>query len=122
MFDDTKPIYRQIAERIETDVLTGTLGPDDKVMSTNEYSAFYRINPATVGKAFQQLVDRGVLYKQRGIGMFVDPGAKDLLRNEHRRHFVDNMVVPLVAEAMAIGLSLDEVIEAIQEIAKEEVS
>jgi GntR family transcriptional regulator len=60
-------------------VLSGTIGGDEQVMSTNQYAAFYRINPATAAKAFQQLVDEGVLYKKRGIGMFAAPGARDAL-------------------------------------------
>jgi DNA-binding transcriptional regulator YhcF (GntR family) len=60
-FDGQLPIYHQIAERIRADVLSGALPPDQQVMSTNQYAAFYRINPATAAKAFQQLVDEGVL-------------------------------------------------------------
>jgi len=121
LFDEDKPIYRQIAEGIERDILTGVLDADEKVMSTNEYAAFYRINPATVGKAFQQLVDRGVLYKRRGIGMFVDAGALELLRKEHRRRFPADIIGPLLAEARAIGLSVGEVIEEIERIAPKEI-
>ena len=61
-------------------MLSGTIGGDEQVMSTNQYAAFfYRINPVTAAKAFQQLVDEGVLYKKRGIGMFAAPGARDAL-------------------------------------------
>lgn len=119
MFGDEKPIFRQIVERIERDVLTGVLETDEKVMSTNEYASFFRINPATAGKAFRELVDKGVLYKRRGIGMFVAADAKTLLEKEHRTRFVDDMVAPLVAEARAIGMSVDEVVEAVRGIARE---
>ena len=77
MFDDSSPIYRQIADQIREDVITGALGADDQVMSTNQYAAFHRINPATVAKGFQRLVDDGLLYKKRGIGMFVIPEAPE---------------------------------------------
>lgn len=120
VFVDDKPIYRQIAERLERDVLTGELQAHDQVMSTNEYASFYRINPATAGKAFQELVDRGVLYKKRGIGMFVTAEASELLQKEHRKRFVDAVLVPLIAEARAIGLGVEEVVEAIRQVAKEE--
>jgi hypothetical protein len=73
VFDDRSPIYRQIADQVKADVVNGTLDGDEQVMSTNQYAAYYRINPATVAKAFQQLVDERVLYKKRGIGMFVSP-------------------------------------------------
>lgn len=115
MFDDASPIYRQIAERIKADVLNEALKPDEQVMSTNQYAAHYRINPATAAKAFQQLVEEGVLYKKRGIGMFVAPGARDALRAERRSTFFAEMVEPMLREAKAIGVPLDEVIEKIKE-------
>jgi DNA-binding transcriptional regulator YhcF (GntR family) len=71
------PIYRQIADQVKAGVVGGDLDGDEQVMSTNQYAAYYRINPATVAKAFQQLVDEQVLYKKQGIGMFVSPTARD---------------------------------------------
>ncbi len=120
MFDDGSPIYRQIAGRIKADILSGALNADKQVMSTNQYAAFYRINPATAAKAFQQLVDEGVLYKRRGIGMFVSPGARDALRAGRRERFFDDVVDPMVDEARAIGIPLDEVIGRIRRRASEE--
>lgn len=79
MFDDRSPIYLQIADQIKNDIVTGALAEDEQVMSTNQYATFYRINPATAAKGFAQLVDEGVLYKKRGIGMFVSPNARELL-------------------------------------------
>ncbi|AVT30397.1 MULTISPECIES: GntR family transcriptional regulator [unclassified Plantactinospora] len=115
MFDDRSPIYRQIASRIKADVLSGTLKADDQVMSTNQYAAFYRINPATAAKAFQQLVEEGVLYKKRGIGMFVSPDARDTLRAQRREGFFADVVEPMIAEARAIGIPLRDVIRRIEE-------
>ncbi|GGO65842.1 GntR family transcriptional regulator [Nonomuraea cavernae] len=116
MFDDRSPIYRQIAERIKADILSETLKGDEQVMSTTQYAAFYRINPATAAKAFQHLVDEGVLYKKRGIGMFVSPDARDALRTERRRSFFTDVVDPMVAEARTIGIPLDDVIRRIEEL------
>ena len=117
MFNDGSPIYRQIAERIKADVLRGTLKSDEQIMSTNQYAAFYRINPATAAKAFQQLVDEGVLYKRRGIGMFVDPAAPERLRTQHRERFFSDVVEPMVAEARTIGVPLEDVIDRIHRLA-----
>lgn len=114
MFDDGSPIYRQIADRIRADVLGGALGPDEQVMSTTRYAAHFRINPATAAKAFQQLVDEGVLYKRRGVGMFVAPDARDRLRARHRDRFFDDVVDPMVVEARAIGVPLDDVVAHIR--------
>lgn len=119
VFDGASPIYRQIAERIEADILSGALAPDQQVMSTNRYAAFYRINPATAAKAFQRLVDGGLLYKKRGIGMFVSPDAPDRLRRRHRERFFDDVVEPMVAEAKVIGIPLDEVIARIEQLRRE---
>ena len=85
MFDGREPIYHQIAEAIRGEVLSGALEEEDQVMSTTQYATTYRINPATAAKAFAQLVDEGVLYKRRGVGMFVAPGAADRLRAERRK-------------------------------------
>jgi GntR family transcriptional regulator len=117
VFDEHSPIYRQIAEQIRADVLSGTLGEDEQVMSTTQYASFYRINPATAAKAFQELVDEGILYKRRGVGMFVAPGAREHLRAQRRARFFDDVVDPVVAEAHAIGVSVDEVVRRIREVA-----
>ena len=114
MFDDRTPIYRQIAAQLKADVVSGALDGDEQVMSTNQYAAYYRINPATVAKAFQQLVDEQVLYKKRGIGMFVSPTARDALRAQRRETFFSDLVDPMVAEAEAVGIPLDEVVARIQ--------
>lgn len=114
MFDDGSPIYRQIADQIRDDIVTGALGPDDQVMSTNQYAAFHRINPATAAKAFQRLVDEGLLYKKRGIGMFVAPGAPERLRADRRARFFDEVIAPVIVEAERLGIPLDEVAEAIR--------
>lgn len=115
MFDDGSPIYRQIADRIRVDVLSGVLEPDEQVMSTTQYAAHFRINPATAAKAFQQLVDEGVLYKRRGIGMFVSPDAPERLRVEHRGRFFEDVVDPMVHEAVAIGIPLGDVVDRIRQ-------
>ncbi|SDS81013.1 MULTISPECIES: GntR family transcriptional regulator [Jiangella] len=114
MFDDRSPIYHQIAESIKNDILSGELGADEQVMSTNQYAAYYRINPATAAKGFQQLVDEGVLYKRRGIGMFVSPQARDALLSQRRERFFADVVEPMVAEARVIGIPLDDVVARIQ--------
>lgn len=115
MFDDRSPIYRQIADGIKADVLRGTLEGDQQVMSTNQYASFYRINPATAAKAFAALVDEGVLYKKRGIGMFVSPHARERLRAKHRASFFADVVDPMVAEAKAIGIGLEEIVTRIRQ-------
>src|SRR3954466_9543032 len=110
VFDDRSPIYLQIADGIEDDVLSGALKEDEQVMSTNQYAAFYRINPATAAKGFAQLVDEGVLYKKRGIGMFVSPDARAKLRAQRRERFFAEVVDPMLAEARMIGGPAAEIV------------
>ncbi len=120
MFDDQSPIYRQIADRIRQDILAGRIEEEEQVMSTNQYAAFYRINPATAQKAFQSLVDAGVLYKKRGIGMFVSTGARAALQQEHRARFYRDVLDPVLAEARAIGIPFEEITSYIENDAVKE--
>lgn len=113
MFNDQTPIYRQIADKIRQDILTGRIEEEEQVMSTNQYASFYRINPATAQKGFQSLVEDGVLYKKRGIGMFVSTGARAMLRKEHRDKFFEDMLEPMLDEARAIGIPEDDLIDYI---------
>lgn len=108
MIDDGKPIFVQIAEMIEDAIIDGTLSEDAQAPSTTELAAFHRINPATAAKGVNMLVDKGVLSKRRGIGMFVEPGARDLLLAERRTAFADRFIGPLLAEAHKLGLSADD--------------
>lgn len=120
MFDDATPIFRQIAERIKADVVTGVLAPDSQVMSTNQYAAFYGINPATAARAFSDLVDEGVLYKRRGIGMFVAPGAREKLVAERRERYFTDVLGPAIEEARSIGIPMRDIIAYIPARSDEE--
>lgn len=115
MFDDRSPIYQQIADKIKEDILSGALGEDEQVMSTNQYASFYRINPATAAKGFHQLIDEGVLYKRRGIGMFVSPQAREKLLAERRDRFFAQVVDAMVNEARMLGIPLSDVVRRIEE-------
>jgi DNA-binding transcriptional regulator YhcF (GntR family) len=112
--DDSRPIFVQIAEQVENDIISGVLADDAQVPSTNEFAAFFRINPATAGKGVNLLVDAGILYKKRGIGMFVSPGAKTAIVERRREGFVDEFLRPLVREAAALGISTDELADMIR--------
>ena len=109
-----KSIYLQIAEMIETDILRDILLEEERVPSTNELAKLYAINPATAAKGVNILVDEGVLYKKRGIGMFVSAGAKEAILCRRKNEFYDNYVKKLLEEAASIGLGKEEVIQLIQ--------
>lgn len=103
--DESRPIFVQVAEQVENDIIGGTMAEESQVPSTNEFAAFYRINPATALKGVNLLVDDGVLYKKRGIGMFVAAGAKDRLVAKRREQFTAEFVRPLLAEAAKLGIT-----------------
>lgn len=106
--DDSRPIFLQIAEQIENDIVSGTLAEESQVPSTNEFAAFHRINPATAGKGVNLLVDDGILYKKRGIGMFVASGARARLMGRRRDEFTTQYVRPLLDEAAKLGITADQ--------------
>src|SRR3954468_23904072 len=105
MIDEGKPIFVQIAEQIENDIIDGVYPAESQVPSTNEFAAFFRINPATAGKGVNLLVDEGILYKKRGIGMFVAEGARAQLVAKRRDQFSTQYVRPLIEEAAKLGIS-----------------
>lgn len=105
---DQKPIFQQIRERVEEAILDGVLQPEDRVPSTNEFAKEYQINPATAGKGVNELVDKGVIYKKRGVGMFVSPEARKILINERKENFVEQYIEPLKVEAKRLGITEED--------------
>ncbi len=104
MIEEGRALFLQIAESVEDAIIDGSLAEEAQAPSTNELAAFYRINPATAAKGVAMLTDKGVLYKRRGIGMFVAAGAKDLLLGERRSAFAERYIDPLLTEARTLGL------------------
>ncbi|MPV38221.1 GntR family transcriptional regulator [Georgenia subflava] len=113
MFEGREPIYVQIAQQIRGEILAGSLLEEEQVMSTTQYATTYRINPATAAKAFAELVDEGVLYKRRGVGMFVATGARDRLLDQHRQSFFAEVLDPALARAELLGITPDELVQHI---------
>lgn len=114
MLDDSRPIFVQIAERIENDIIEGRLAEEAQVPSTHQFVAFYQINPATAAKGVNLLVDRGILYKKRGLGMFVATGARARLIEERREQFFEQYLVPMMREAEKLGITADQATEMIR--------
>ena len=109
MIDDGGPLFRQIATQIENSIVDGSLPEESQAPSSNELAAFHRINPATAAKGLGQLVADGVLYKRRGVGMFVATGAREQLVKRRRSEFADQYLRPLMDEAQKLGISAREV-------------
>ena len=114
MFDDSTPIFMQLADQLCAEIVAGTYPDGAKAPSINELAVFHRINPATANRAIALLVERGVLIKRRGIDMFVVDGARLHLIEERRQALVDRYVRPLIAEAATLGISGRELIALIQ--------
>ncbi|MDD6187983.1 MAG: GntR family transcriptional regulator [Clostridiales bacterium] len=114
LLTDEKSIYLQICEMIETDILRGILLEGERVPSTNELARMYTINPATAAKGVNMLVDEGILYKKRGIGMFVETGAAERIRRRRKQDFKEKKISALLAEAKSLGISRAELIEMIE--------
>lgn len=110
-----KSIYLQISEMIENDILRDIILEEEKVPSTNELARLYAINPATAAKGVNILVDEGVLYKKRGIGMFVAAGAKNAIQKRRQEEFIDKYIKRIVAEAESIGITKKDLIRMIEE-------
>ncbi|WP_028547280.1 GntR family transcriptional regulator [Paenibacillus sp. UNC451MF] len=114
IIDDSRPIFVQIAERIEDDIVEGRLPEESQVPSTNQFAAFYQINPATAAKGVNLLVDQGILYKKRGIGMFVATGARVELLEKRKHQFYEQFVVTMIREAEKLGITKEQLTEMIR--------
>ncbi|MCI9228299.1 MAG: GntR family transcriptional regulator [Dorea sp.] len=112
--DQEKPIFIQIAEGIEDGILTGAFPEESQIPSITEFSVNYKINPATALKGINLLVDEEIVFKKRGVGMFVAKGAVSKLQKKRQNQFYDNYVSRLVEEAKRLGITSDEIIAMIE--------
>lgn len=108
-FVTEKAIFLQIAEGIEDAILSGAFSEESQIPSITEFSLTYKINPATALKGINILVDDGIVYKKRGLGMFVATDAVDKLITRRKELFYDNYILSLVAEAKRLNLSEAEI-------------
>ena len=113
-FNDTEPLFVQIAEWLENKIVTGQLGEDEQIPSTTELSRSLKINPATVRKGVSILVEKGLVYKKRGMGMFVAKNAGENVRDDRRVKFYDDFIAPMLSEAERLGLAREDIIEMLK--------
>ena len=107
-FDESRPIFLQLAEMLEDGIISGAFPEGGQIPSITEYSAALKINPATALKGINLLVDAGLVYKKRGVGMFVAEGAREALLAKRREGFYESQAKPAAREAKALGITLDE--------------
>ncbi len=117
MFEETslKPIFIQIADWVEDEIMKKNLKEGDQVPSTNQFAVQFQINPATAGKGINLLVEDGILYKKRGIGMFVNDGAFKVVQTKRRRKFESEYIAVMLEEAKKIGIDKKDLIRMIEE-------
>lgn len=113
-FSSDKPIFLQISEGIEDAVISGAFPEQSQIPSITEFSVTYNINPATALKGINLLVDDGIIYKKRGVGMFVSDGAADKLREKRKEAFFDHYVVGLVDEAARLGITREDLLALLE--------
>ncbi len=118
VLDESLPIYQQIADMIMDDIIDGQIEEDEKIPSENDIAQFFSINRATIRKGLQVLLDMDLIYKRRGIGMFVKKGARAKLIRERQSNYTDVYIRPLLEEAKRIGLDLADVIQMIKEVGR----
>ena len=103
-----RPIFQQIADWLADGILSGAFTEESQIPSITEFSVQYKINPATALKGINLLVEEGVIYKKRGVGMFVQTGAVEKLRAKRKEGFYDNFIASMIAEAKRLGLTRQE--------------
>jgi len=113
-FEDERPIFIQIAEGIEDGILTGGFVENGQIPSITELSVNYKINPATALKGISLLVDEGIIFKKRGVGMFVAPGSVSKLRAKRKKLFFEHYIKKLVAEAKKLGITNAEILSMVE--------
>lgn len=106
--DDIRPIFIQIAAGIEDDILNDLLNAEDQAYSQNQIARQFNINPATAAKGLNVLVEEGILYKKRGVGMYVSANAKEIIRKKRKEKFISSMLAELVQEAKKLNIDKEE--------------
>lgn len=112
--DESKPIYLQIKSYIADAILGGSLTSGEKAPSTNELAKFYNINPATARQGMTELVNEGILRKQRGVGMFVAEEARNILIEARKEDFYHDFIIPLKTEADKLEISHEELLQMME--------
>ncbi|GAB1267162.1 GntR family transcriptional regulator [Aurantivibrio infirmus] len=109
-WDDSQPIYRQLREKIIALIIEGVIKEGEAIPSVRQVASDYRINHITVSKAYQELVDEGLLQKRRGLGMFVEEGAQKILLDRERSRFLDTEVENLGKRMKQLGITSEELL------------
>ena len=107
------PLFMQVAQWLEEEILRNHIQEEEQIPSTNQFATLYKINPATARKGFTLLVEEGILYKKRGIGMFVAAGAREKIKEKAKKRFINESICALLDEAQRLGMTRQDVIDII---------
>lgn len=110
------PIYSQIAEMIEDQILNGDLRENEQVYSTNQLANLLNVNPATARKGLNILLEEEIIFKRRGLGMFTNVGAQEKIKAKRNKSFIINYIDSMIKEAKKIGLTKEYVIDLIKSV------
>jgi len=110
-WNDSQPIYRQLRDRVVAMILEGVLKAGDPLPSVRNVAAEYRVNPLTVLKSYQELVDEKLVESRRGLGMFVNEGARETLLEKERRNFLKERWPEICATIERLGLSPEQLLD-----------
>ena len=113
------PLFIQVAQWLEEEILRNHIQEEEQIPSTNQFATLYKINPATARKGFTLLVEDGILYKKRGIGMFVAAGAREKIKENAKNRFINESICTLLEEAKRLGMTKQEVIDIIMKMEDE---
>ncbi|MFY9140598.1 MAG: hypothetical protein WAO30_07565 [Thermacetogeniaceae bacterium] len=113
-----KPIYVQIAEWLENEILCGNIKENEKIYSQYQLAEMFNINPATAAKGINILADQGIRYKKRGLGMFLSPEEKEKILDKRKNHTLKRLVEEVVFEARLLGVSEAELLSMIRDAGK----
>ncbi|MUK89392.1 GntR family transcriptional regulator [Ornithinibacillus sp. L9] len=117
--EGSKPIYIQISEWIETEILNGNFKEDDKVYSQYKLAEMFTINPATAAKGLNLLYEENILYNKRGLGKFVSSNAKEIITDKRKNQKLKGLIQEVVLESERLNVSDDELIEMIKTLMEE---
>lgn len=112
-FNGAKPIYLQISEWLETEILNDHFQSDEKIYSQYQLAEMFNINPATAAKGLNLLADEQILYKRRGLGMYVTANAKEMITNKRKNQTLKQLIIEVVQEAQRLNVTKEELIKLI---------
>ncbi len=119
--DSPKPIYMQLADWLEIEILNGRFATDEKVYSQYQLAEMFDINPATAAKGLNRLVEEGILYKKRGLGMFVTEEAKEKIWRKRKSETLKRLMIELVVEAKRLDVKIEQLLEMVRDVYEREV-